>query len=497
MVIKQIKEEKNELHKKSMICFSLLLIGTVVNAEKVDAITTSTNQTTTYFQRTAMHYNNQGAIDRSIFTQSQLEKLTKITHGSMYHGNTSLDKVATEGIYVLGTEPLPNFMGTDGILQLYNESKMMTDEMVQDAADYWNKIAREKIVEVVDSPEKSDEIIHDSPEKNGSLGGQTYNGDGVLFYPNQWAIDSLDSVSQLVWKEATLIHEIGHALGIPHLGGGEDGYNAQRDTIYGSEFMASWIVGVGNAPQENANGVKSTAIDAATLALAGLSWEKTRKLASWVLVEPSAYVNYHGGEITSTIDDLFGIEIDSKGNYIQTKQSVNFQASIIKNYNVYSINDSQLDSKSELSQAKLVGTTDNMNLLEKDWSIITHYTSTKGNSYYKIVVDEKEYVVNSAAFDPLFGIQIDFKDNYIQTKQDMSKIVTVNKNFNVYTIDESVLALGFGKNYAKYVHTTKELDLIGKEVEMIAYYTSTKGNPYYKILVNKQEYIINSAAFDN
>lgn len=483
--------------KKMMIFVVLLVVGTVLISDNVNAVNVSVNQTTTYFQRTPQHYNKQGEIERSIFNQSELETLTKITHGSEYHGNTSLDKVATDYIYVLGNEPLPNFVGTDGILQLYNESEMMTDAMIQDAAEYWNKLARTKIVEIVDSPEKSDEIIHDSPEKIGQLGGQTYDGKGILFYPNQWAIDNLDPIAQLDWKEATLIHEIGHALGIPHLGGGEDGYNAQRDNIYGTEFMAPWITGLWYAPKENDYGVKSTAIDAATLALAGLSWENPKKLSTWVLFEPSGYVNYHDGEVTSTIDSLFGIEIDSKGNYIQTKQAVNVQSSIIKNYNVYSIDDKIIDNKAEMALAELIGTTNSLNLVGKDISIINYYTSTKGNSYYKIAIGEKEYVINSSAFDPSFGIQIDFKGNYIQTKKEISKKLSIVKNYNVYCINESVLELGFGKTEAKYIQTTEGLDLLGKEVDVVTYYTSTKGNPYYKILLDNQEYVINSAAFRN
>ncbi|MGC6768298.1 hypothetical protein [Enterococcus sp. LJL51] len=483
--------------RKCVILGSLLIAGTILSFENVEAANASVNQKTTYYQRTAQHYNPEGSIDLSYYTQSELESLTKITHGSEYHGNTSLDKAATDHIYVLENAPLPNFVGTDGILQLYNESEMMTDTMVQAAAKYWNTLAGTTIVEVVSSPEKSDEIIHDSPEKLGALGGQTYSGDGILFYPNQWAIDSLDPAAQLDWKESTLIHEIGHALGIPHLGGGEDGYNAQRDNISGTEFMAPWTTGLWNSPKENSNGVKSTAVDAAALALAGLSWEQPKKLSSWILTSPEGFVNYHDGKITTNLDTLFGIRIDFEGNYIQTKQQVNVVSSIIKNYNVYTINEEVLNNKAGISSAKVVGTTNGMGLTDKDLTILAYYTSTKGNSYYKISADGQEYVVNSRAFDTKFGIEIDFKENYIQTKKEVSTVLSIIKNYNVYTIDEAVLELGFGRSAAKTVQTTNGLGLIGKEVNIIAYYTSTKGNPYYKISVDGQEYVVNIAAFES
>lgn len=481
--------------KKYVILGILFISGTTFSFENVEATNASTNQSTTYFQRTAQHYNPEGTIDLSNYTQAELESLTKITHGSEYHGNTSLDRAATDHVYVLGNSPLPNFVGSDGILQLFNESEMMTDTMVQDAARYWNMLAGTTIVEVVSSPEESDEIIHDSPEKLGILGGQTYNGDGILFYPNQWAIDFLEPAAQLDWKEATLIHEIGHALGIPHLGGGEDGYNAQRDGIQGTEFMASWTTGLWYSPEENSNGVKSTSIDAATLALAGLSWENPKKLSSWILTSSEGFVNYHNGEITTNIDSLFGIQIDFEGNYIQTKQQVNVTSSIVKNYNVYTINEEVLDNRMGTSIAKVVGTTSGMGIVGKDITILTYYTSTKGNPYYKILVDEQEYVINSAAFESVFGIEIDFKENYIQTKKEISKTLYIKNNYNVYTIDESVLELGFGRSTAKNIQTTNGLGLVGKEVNIIACYTSTKGNLYYKISVDGQEYVINSAAF--
>lgn len=253
-----------------------------------------------YYQRTKTF--NKGKIQQNIYSQSELSQLTLVTHGSQYSGNTSLDSASTAHVYQLNGQPLPNIVGPDGVLQLYNQSGFMTSQMVVAAAKYWNKIAGKKIVEVVSKQYQSDEVIHDGQNSQAVLGGQTYNGQGIRFYPGNWrSLASLSKRNQNNWKEAALIHEIGHALGVPHLGGGILGTNANTDGISTTELMATWTVAQSNSPKQNNAGVRSTNVDAAALALAGLSWEKPQRLASWVLKTPGSYVNYDNGKIVSTI----------------------------------------------------------------------------------------------------------------------------------------------------------------------------------------------------
>ncbi|WP_125682698.1 hypothetical protein [Levilactobacillus yonginensis] len=71
-----------------------------------------------YYQRTKTF--NKGKIKRHLYAQSELSKLTLMTHGSRYSGNTSLDSAATAYVYQLNGQPLPNIVGPDGVLQLYN-----------------------------------------------------------------------------------------------------------------------------------------------------------------------------------------------------------------------------------------------------------------------------------------------------------------------------------------------------------------------------------------
>ncbi|WP_203642153.1 hypothetical protein [Levilactobacillus andaensis] len=251
------------------------------------------------YQRTATYSPAGGRIDRHLYSQKQLRALTAITHGNQYRGNTSLDAVTTRHVYQLDGRNLANIVGADGVLQLYNESHFMTTRMVKDAAAFWNQVAGTTVVEVVSRPDRSDEIIHDGKSSRSVLGGQTYNGRGILFYPGNWRIQNLSQRNQQNWKEAALIHEIGHAFGIPHLGGGPLGTNASKAGVQTVELMAAWSVGRVGSPPENEQGVKSTSMDAATLALAGLSWQRSRRLAGWVL-NSNRVVLYDNGRVTTT-----------------------------------------------------------------------------------------------------------------------------------------------------------------------------------------------------
>lgn len=396
------------MKKRKLILSSVFFGMQLLFLGGVDAFAANgaANQGTTDNQLTPQYCNVGGKITQNIYHQSELEKLTSITQGDTYTGNTSLDTVSTDYVYQLKGVNLTNFVGNDGVLQLYSTSEMMTPQMVQSAADYWNKLAGAKIVEIVATQAESDETIRDSDANgilvNGKLsyplGGQNYNGEGILFYPNHWHLDetTLPEAFKNNWKAATLIHEIGHALGIPHLGGGVDGENAIRDGVLGSEFMCSWAVGVVGSPSENINGVKSSKMDAAALAMAGLTWEKPRKLASWLFSEEEASVLYNDGVITTTVP--YGAELDFKGNYIQSKQLVD-QYLLLgeKNYNVYRVDDEVIENR-YFERVPNYTTTKILELNNKIVHVIGYYPSTKGNPYYRVAIEDQEYVINSAAF---------------------------------------------------------------------------------------------------
>lgn len=252
-----------------------------------------------YYQSSRAYTTQDGLINQKMVPHQRLVRLTKLTHGTQFTGNTSLDQVTQTHRYRVGKDNISNFTGKDAKLQLYTESKLMTKPKVVAAAKFWNTLAGQTIVEVVDSAKRSDEVVHDTKEDNKSLGGQTYDRRGMVFHPANWHSSGLSASEKQDWQEAVLIREVGHALGIPSLAGGELGTNAFRQGKIGSEVMGYWSVG-SEAPVRNKLGVQSTAMDGAALALAGLSWKRPQKLATWVYTDQTPVVTYHGGKITST-----------------------------------------------------------------------------------------------------------------------------------------------------------------------------------------------------
>lgn len=255
-----------------------------------------------YYQRSTAVSTTDGLVNQKIYSKAKLKALTTITHGTKYTGNTSLDRVSMTYHYKIGKNNINNFMGNDGVLQLYNQSSFISNKMVKDAASIWNKLAGQTIVEVVDSQKKSDEVIHDSQKKTKyGIGGQTYNRMGIFFYPNNWGVTGLSARGLNNWKEAIILKEMGHALGIPNLGGGEMGTNDQQANRKNADFMGNWGVELVNAPKSNLKGIKTTRMDGAALQIAGIAWPRPRRLAGWVFKEPQAYIEYNNGKITTTL----------------------------------------------------------------------------------------------------------------------------------------------------------------------------------------------------
>lgn len=250
-----------------------------------------------YYQRTKPDSTTDGLVNRKLFSQSQLLQLTTLTHGTTYTGNTGLDDVATRYVYRQSGKSIRNFMGSDGVLQLYSESKMMRPAMVKDAATFWNQVAGYRIVQVVDSAKASDEVIHDGQTKGKSVGGQQYDGTGIQFFPANWQTKGFTARENLNNQEAVLIREIGHALGIPTLGGGRLGENASAVGYITTEVMGVWESGPNRLPA-NQKGIRSSQMDAAAVALAGISWQRPRRLATKVLTNKQSIVTYDAGRLT-------------------------------------------------------------------------------------------------------------------------------------------------------------------------------------------------------
>ncbi|WJI90708.1 hypothetical protein [Weissella viridescens] len=353
----------------------------------------------TLYANTTAYANPNGSIATGIYTQAELEQLAAITHGSQYSGNTDLDRVATEHTYRNGYGNYMNLVGPDGVLKLYNDSKFLPKEAETAVAGFWNNLAGTEIVRFVDLIETSDETIHDVYGEVGALAAQTYNGNGLIFYPDTWQTTHLTWQQKENWHVTALLHEIGHALGVSHLGGGADGSNAGTSGHFGSEIMGPWDV------RDNLNGAISTKIDAAALAMAALTWRKPRKVATWVLQNDAdkyqaRYDNrqiYANMPFVSEPDDGWGILYE---NFMIQSKVVTYRT-INKDYKLYQFEERQLDGKS-LVKAKLVGSTADSkhHLLGKVVQIMAVYpTDVEGQRVVRFKQDGEELTVLEAALD--------------------------------------------------------------------------------------------------
>lgn len=231
------------------------------------------------------------------YPAEQLTELTRIVQGTKFSGNDTLARIGDLQFRQWGNQAA-RVVGADGILQLYNQSNFVSDELVDAAARYWNLLAGTVIVQRVMSATDCDEVIRDGKQLGHALGSHAADDRGLIFYPENWHTDNLSVLDQQNWRMAVLLHEIGHALGIPHLGGGPTGDAAQRAGVMVDDFMATWTPRIA-VTADRPVGVNSTVVDAAALALIELNRSQPRQLATWLFDNPTGYVNFNAGKVTS------------------------------------------------------------------------------------------------------------------------------------------------------------------------------------------------------
>lgn len=507
-------KERGFIMKKKLFCWlgmffvsCLVFVGIGLNANAADifyqentpeysnpSASLKAQSRSNYYQNTPAHTNPDGKINLTIYNQSQLNELSAIAGGDdQYLGNTGLRLAATDHIYAMKKGvPYPNVVGDDGVYQLYNESEFMSDQQVQFAAEFWNKVAGKKIVEIVANREDSDQVIYDSEWTGGGeqvpLGGQTFHS-GIQFYPSNWVVEAFTETQLDQQKVATLIHEIGHGLAIPHLGGGEDGVNAPNNNFFGNEVMSTW------SPIVNTEGIISTKELAASLALAGLSYQKPQRLAQWILPNKSYNVTYlPSKEITSTIP--FGVEIYFSGNYLNQKLTANATGKINKNYDVYIVDDSIIE-REELGISTRVGTTNSFGMTGQTVKITDRYTSNFENlAYYRFEFEGNSYVIDSSAFETkldYLGMLMDAPNNYLNYCEPTSEVITITRNYNMTSFEDVTLEKTF-IDEGRMVGTTLGEGFMGKQFQASYFYRSNNGFTYYGFYHDGNYYVVNASA---
>lgn len=466
---------------------------------------------TSEWQNTPGFSRTDGAIDTSILRQKDLETLSHIVaEADDFHGNVFYGKVATEHVLVQPgkddrDDPIRTFLGSDGILQIANRSTYITDDIVQVAVDYWNKLAGAPIMAFVSDTADSDEVIHDMASIPGSntLMAQSYLGDGIICYPENFKQGSYTDEEFNNQKASTVIHELGHALGVSHMGGGDSGDNAGvldenlQPAYWSEDFMSTW------APRRNPEGVTSTHIDAAALTIVGMAWEKPRQVAAWSLKFDQSSLTLYDYKIVPESNTIpTGISINDPNNLI-TEEVLTLP--LTKNYNVYGTEkmDQAFADKEKYGQVNREGTTDALGLIGEPFYITKDYTAHNGIHVYRgKTAENKEYLINAAAFTslelpvdlPEWGVQVDG-----QILQDVEPhYETVTKNYIVFEENLNVPELMAEHHYYymnKAVSTTEEMGLLGQSTLVLKNYKTENGIEINKVSLDNKIYYIFKAAY--
>ncbi|MBM7617187.1 hypothetical protein JOC36_000736 [Weissella uvarum] len=430
-------------------------------------------------QATKFYAGPNGLISKDVYTQQELMKLTDLLHGSEFVGITSTDSLM-DYRYVLGGRPITSLVGADGVLQIYNNSTFVSDTIVQHAADFINALAGVEVVQVVKDKSQADEWVSDAiVADNGALAAQTYNGDGILMYPNSWRVSQFNDQQLQNIKVAVLVHELLHAMGVTHLTGGYLGENGNKR-------------GIGT---DERDGFSYGKLQAAALAAAATSWECPRRVADWAVKDGDFKVAYKEGKITTDIPDSCGrtfqnkpitqgLAIDSLDNILGDEHTITFPIRINQNYNVYAFKQTSI-----LEKAAYVNTTKNFGWIDQVLEGQAMYQSTKGLYYYKVKFDGESYLINSGAVDS----HVNYIDNaMVKTMEDDYRQLKMVKKANKYIFNEEW--------YRAPIKTNAELD--GDNAELVNRIVNieqrldTVNGPYYKIFYNHKNYVIHADAFE-
>lgn len=200
-------------------------------------------------------------------------------------------------------------------------------------------------------------------------------------------------------------------------------------------------------------------------------------------------------------DNFEGSYIDYAENTVTSINDIDRQLKIVKNANL-----SLVTYENNKLTSKVVGSTQQANLVGTVHTVSKRIQTKNGRVYYMFTIDGKQYILHSDAFqalptssdftqesdlDKYANVSLDFLGNYLDKINSVNHTISLVNNYNVYDL----LKTDGDVAIPPYTGTVASLGLQGSVYTVNQEFVSSNGIKYYRILVDGYSYFINAAAF--
>lgn len=200
-------------------------------------------------------------------------------------------------------------------------------------------------------------------------------------------------------------------------------------------------------------------------------------------------------------DNFEGSYVDYAENTVTSINDIDRQLKIVKNANL-----SLVTYENNKLTSKVVGSTQQSNLVGTVHTVSKRIQTKNGRVYYMFAIDGKQYILHSDAFqalptssdftqesdlDKYTNVSLDFLGNYLDKINSVNHTISLVNNYNVYDL----LKTDGDAAIPPYTGTVASLGLQDSVYTVNQEFVSSNGIKYYKILVDGYSYFINAAAF--
>lgn len=200
-------------------------------------------------------------------------------------------------------------------------------------------------------------------------------------------------------------------------------------------------------------------------------------------------------------DNFEGSYIDYAENTVISINDIDRQLKIVKNANL-----SLVTYENNKLTSKVVGSTQQSNLVGTVYTASKRIQTKNGRVYYMLTIDGKQYILHSDAFqalptssdftqesdlDKYANVSLDFLGNYLDKINSVNHTISLVNNYNVYDL----LKTDGDAAIPPYTGTVASLGLQDSVYTVNQEFVSSNGIKYYRILVDGYSYFINAAAF--